>query len=201
MPILNYKALDARGHETRGVIECRDEDEARERLDSMGFRLAYFFPDDSTVATGVGARPSGTRFFGLIVCLFAIAFALTTVGLPLWQIREARDWVPTPCEVLSSQMRSGTETMRAIIQFRYQFQGQTYESQHFQFGDMSSGSFGQHQAVVAGYPAGLKTNCFVNPLDPTEAVILRSNAHAFTTWIFFSALFLVLGISLLFVRG
>ncbi len=90
--------------------------------------------------------------------------------------------------------------MRAIIRFRYQFHGQTFESQHFQFGDMSSGSPAMHQALVAAYPAGLITNCFVNPLDPTEAVILHSNWRAFSTWIFFSALFLAMGISLLFVR-
>jgi len=86
-------------------------------------------------------------------------------------------WRETPCTVISSRVKSHSDddgtTYSVDIFYRYAFEGREFRSNRYTiFGVSSSGRAGK-ASVVALYPPGSKTVCFVNPNDPQEAVLKR----------------------------
>lgn len=107
---------------------------------------------------------------------------LSTLG-PLLRLREARGWNPVPCVIVSSSLRAGIkkdpddkETMhyRPEVVFEYSFGEKEFRSDRYNFRTGQSTNAGDEGAIVNRYPVGLKTVCYVNPTDPSEAVLDRS---------------------------
>lgn len=89
----------------------------------------------------------------------------------------AQSWQQVPCRVLASMVEchsdSDGSTYSADIFYTYSFGGREYGSNRYHFmGGSSSGRAGK-VALVARYPAGRETVCYVNPRDPTLAVLER----------------------------
>lgn len=117
--------------------------------------------------------------------LFFLPFFLAGAGMlygftlrPAWQIIEARGWVPTPCVVESSEVRShagdDSTTYSIEIRYRYFYAGQSYTSERCNFSTMSSSSGRKaKETVVNRHPPGTETICYVNPAAPSEAVMDR----------------------------
>jgi hypothetical protein len=89
-------------------------------------------------------------------------------------------WVETPCVVDSSELivTPGTSskdktTYRADIRYHYEFQGQPYSSNRYQFLGGSTNRRSIEGRIVAQYPPGRKAVCYVNPKAPGESVIDR----------------------------
>jgi hypothetical protein len=119
-----------------------------------------------------------------VAAVFFAIFALVGAGvlvplfiLPAVRILDARDWVSVPCRVLRSEVRShdsddGT-TYSVHILYEYEHQGQTYRTDRYSFlGGSSSGYRGKRQ-IVDRYPVGSEARCWMDPEDPTEAVLFR----------------------------
>ena len=86
----------------------------------------------------------------------------------------SRDWVQTPCQVVSSEVLRGGKSSRVKIVYGYSVAGKEYESDQYCFMAISSNTATRwKRRVVADHPPGKQTVCFVNPGDPTEAVIHR----------------------------
>lgn len=130
------------------------------------------------------ARPSSTlqRKGRIALAGFASLFLMAGVGffislfvLPAVRIAMARGWTATPCTVISSMVRShaGDEstTYSVDILYAYRVGGQEYRSNRYGF--MTSSTAGEQgkQAVVNRYRPRSKTICYVNPADPTDAVL------------------------------
>jgi len=110
-------------------------------------------------------------FAGLGTSLFFIRPALKNIA--------ARNWPEVPCVVLSSDVRShsgskGGSTYSVDILYQYEVGGRTYRSNQYHFMGGSSGGYDAKAAVVAQNPPGTRRVCYVNPADPTEAVLQRS---------------------------
>ncbi|HTW95083.1 MAG TPA: hypothetical protein VMD30_09835, partial [Tepidisphaeraceae bacterium] len=58
----------------------------------------------------------------------------------------------------------------------YKFSGRRYGSSRYQLISVSSSDERGKQRIVTGLPRGLKTVCYVNPLDPADAVLNRDYA-------------------------
>ncbi len=96
-------------------------------------------------------------------------------GLGAWR---ARSWVATPCEVVSSHVEThpsdeGDPTYSVEILYRYRIDGREYHSNRYHFHTGSTGGYEGKAAVVERLPAGSRFTCWVDPGDPSQAVIER----------------------------
>lgn len=97
------------------------------------------------------------------------------MGRPLLNMSRSSDWQQIPCVIESSQVRehSGEDTTYSPdIVYQYEWQGQNHRANRADFVDGSDSTNGAAETVAA-HPAGQKTICFVNPADPSEAVLAR----------------------------
>lgn len=115
-------------------------------------------------------------FFAIFAVVGAAVFYFLTVRTYL-KIQAARSWPATPCVVESSRVRShqGDEstTYSVDILYRYEVGGREFRSNRYGFLGGSSSGYAGKAEVVRQYPPGRRTTCFVNPADPTEAVLVR----------------------------
>ena len=135
-------------------------------------------------------------FFGVFLLVGAGAFYAIGVR-PMLKIQEARHWATVPCTVVSSNVRShsgskGGTTYSVDILYRYEVDGREYRSNQYEFMGGSSSGYDGKAAIVHQFPPGMKATCYVNPSDPTEAVLERE----FTTemlWGLFPLIFFFVG--------
>jgi hypothetical protein len=98
---------------------------------------------------------------------------------PLVGVISAQSWVEAPCTIVSSEVERKHDgdgpTFRIAIQYDYEFGGRTLHGDRYNLMLKSFTSSGRRgkQAVVDAYPAGLKTVCYVDPADSSQAVLYR----------------------------
>ncbi len=102
---------------------------------------------------------------------------LAIFAFPASKVIQARSWRPLDCEILASSVaaHSGDDgyTYSVEVTYRYTFDGVEYTGSRYKFlGGSSSGHEGK-QKVVDSLPPGHVTSCWVDPSDPTEAVLDR----------------------------
>ncbi|MDD5597683.1 MAG: DUF3592 domain-containing protein [Victivallaceae bacterium] len=119
-------------------------------------------------------------FLPLFFSLFFLAgsgFGWMLVGRPLLKIQASENWPKVPCRIVFSRVkvsRSDKSTSyRVDITFKYEFKGIEYVGGAYDFMAGSDSNCQSKHQVVTLYPPGKKTYCYVNPEDPTEAVISR----------------------------
>ena len=111
---------------------------------------------------------------------FLIGFAILYFAfLPaLTKSLQSRNWPETPCTVISSHIRSysgsknGT-TYSVDILYAYRVGGRDYRSNRSDFFNTSSSGYQGKAAIVRAHPPGSKMVCYVNPNDPSDAVLRR----------------------------
>lgn len=96
---------------------------------------------------------------------------------PVYRTYQAQSWTETPCEVVSSRVQShrsddGT-TYSIDILYKYMVDGKEFRSNQYGFMNFSSSGRSDKSKVVRAHPKGKKTVCFVNPKDPSDAVLMR----------------------------
>ncbi len=91
---------------------------------------------------------------------------------PLYAAYQARSWTETDCEVIASRVVASGDTARPDIQYRYYVGDRPYTSRRYNFipGSTNDSTVG---ATVERYSPGTRFRCFVDPADPTQAVINR----------------------------
>jgi hypothetical protein len=128
---------------------------------------------------------TGTKFLLILFSLLLLVGAGTFYGFfvrPVGKVLDARDWVATPCVVVSSQVRrhdsdDGT-TYSVDILYAYSVNGKEYKSNRYRFMSGSSGGYRGKADLVNRHPPGTRMTCYVNPRDPTDAVLERGfTAH------------------------
>ena len=116
---------------------------------------------------------------------------------PITRTVDARSWQPTPCKVLRAEVRShdgddGT-TYSVDIVYEYTFNGQTYKCDRYDFIGGSSSGYKGKAHVVEQYRTASNPICYVNPKDPSEA-ILKRGFHAKLLLALFPLPFLLVGV-------
>ncbi len=113
---------------------------------------------------------------------------------PLWGMLRSRSWVETPCRIVSSELKHGDDSSRVAIVYTYSVAQKDYQSDRYCFMVMSSNTAGAWKnRVIADHPPGKQTKCFVNPNDPSDAVIERGWVPEMW-WGLFPIPFLLVGI-------
>lgn len=97
---------------------------------------------------------------------------------PLARVLAARSWTEESCVVLESRVAEsadsdGGSTYKPEIVYSYSVGGVVRQSQRYEFSDVYSSGYDGKAEIVARYPPGLRTACYVNPADPREAVLNR----------------------------
>ena len=96
---------------------------------------------------------------------------------PALQVFSALSWSEVECEIVSSQVRShsgdDSVTYSVDVLYRYEFGGREYRSNRYQFMGGSSSGYDRRARIVEALPAGAVTPCYVDPDEPSEAVIER----------------------------
>lgn len=153
-----------------------------------------------------GKRSTGGLIGGLI---FGGVFAAAGIGmlifmtiLPLWRTASAQAWSQVPCVVERSELLrfEGDDgpTYRIDILYRYEIEGQSYGSNRYSFSSFgsSSGQTGK-QKTISQYPVGKQTTCYVDPADPTQAVLHRGLSLA-NLWGLFPIPFAAVGLGVIY---
>lgn len=125
-----------------------------------------------------GQRITTILLFGIFL-LAGCGFGFFMLVKPLTQSLISRDWKEVPCEILSSQVKvhdgEDGDTYSVDVNYAYRFEGREYRSNRYQFVRGSSSGREAKAKVVAKYRKGSETICFVNPKNPSEAVLDRGN--------------------------
>lgn len=134
-------------------------------------------------------------FFGIFALLGSVAFAFLTV-MPIYNLISAQSWDATPCTIQSSSV--GTHrgedgnTYSIDITYAYEVDGVPYDGDRYNFNIGSSSGYDSKSKVVAAYPVGLETTCYVDAGDPTRSVINRSPGW-YLLWGLFPMPFMLVG--------
>lgn len=114
-------------------------------------------------------------FFSLFL-LIGLAVTATMAGQAADYLTVGT-WDSIPATVVASRLRehSGDDgtTYSADVLYAYQVDGREYRSNRYAvFGGSSSGRKGKYE-LLNRYPAGARVTAYVNPHDPSEAVLER----------------------------
>ena len=117
----------------------------------------------------------------LIVPLLAVAAGLFLTYFytvrPMMQIDEASGWVETAAEVIESKVveahSSRSFDYEPYVVYSYTFEGEPHESHRLAFASLMKPEKRGAREIAARYPKGAKITCWVNPDDPSQAVVMR----------------------------
>jgi hypothetical protein len=131
-----------------------------------------------------GWSPKKMAAFFAVFLVTGLAFLLVFL-LPAIKVLRAQGWEAVDCEILESRVAtaSGGDTFSIEVRYRYEFGGQSYEGDRYEFMGGSSSGYDDKREVVDAMPAGSATTCYVDPKSPESAVIYRG-----FTWIYLFAL-------------
>ncbi len=124
-------------------------------------------------------KSEGGGCFALFIVIFLLAglALLPLLGWPVVQAIKARSWPEVPCTILESSVLShendGT-TYSVKVAYEYEVDGRLYRSNRYRFMTGSSSGYEGKAAVVARLPSGSRSVCYVDPRDPSRAVLDRS---------------------------
>lgn len=143
-------------------------------------------PNPSAGSSGSPVRAvsssAGRGGAGCVTAFFAVFLlsGLACLGffvLPALRIVSALSWRETPCTILESKVvtHSGgdDDTYSVGVRYAYVVDGRELQSDRYQFLGGSSSGYDGKAAVVRALPPGTRTVCYVNPEDPTQAVLDR----------------------------
>ena len=130
----------------------------------------------------------------IVGLLMSIAFIVFSVILfyiltisPMKQVSRAHNWIQTPCEVRYMGL-SFDDSPELILRYTYEIDGKKYFSSGYKAGHSR-----KNDLLCS---AGMKTFCYVNPNDQTEAVMFK-DGRIWTPWVLIPIAMFILGIFIL----
>ena len=146
-----------------------------------GLFMAWFGKErqaKATKAKNLKSRRNGLLLMGTIFFIAGLAFTWTLAVRPLLRSLDARGWSETPCQILSAKVKSHSDsdgtTYSVEISYKYEVNGRKYVGDRYDFiGVSSSGRHGK-QAAVDKYKKAANPVCYVDPDDPSQAVLQRN---------------------------
>ena len=146
------------------------------------------------------------RAWGPTIFFLVLALAGSYIRLLTQRMQSiAQDWPPTPCVVESSQLsvrgrnRFGDLLFRIDIVYAYTQNGRIFRSNCYDLWDSPDDHNGM-LAVVAAYPTGTHTVCFVDPINPTHALLNRTLPRTYVLLSLLGMILLLTAIAGLLIR-
>ena len=132
--------------------------------------------------------------FGSLFMLVGLAVIVTQIVMPWLSARASSDWKQTPCKILSSNIEEhhGDRTTYSVdIEYEYSVANQTYRSSRYDFSTMSR-SRKACREIIAKYPVGQQSTCYVDRDAPDGAVLARTALFAWPISVL-GGIFIVVG--------
>jgi hypothetical protein len=126
-------------------------------------------------------------FLGIFVTA-GIAIGYFLSFRPLYLAYQARSWTPANCEVISSRVVANKGTSRPDIRYRYSIADRPYTSDRYNFIPGSTND-STVASTVDRYAPGAQFQCYVDPADPTQAVVNRDITYWYCFGLIFFAAF------------
>ena len=115
--------------------------------------------------------------FGVFAVVGLFTFAVNFVA-PMAGVWRAQNWTPTTCTIQSSSVESrgsGDESkFYPEVKYSYSFNGQSYAASQFSLFKIARSNSSDVQTLLGVFSTGAKSQCFVNPQNPAQAVLDRS---------------------------
>jgi len=150
------------------------------------------------ISSKKNTQPTGCLipFFSVFAIIGASSFIATFV-LPMRNALRAQSWTPTTCVIQTSAVASrGTgEDLRYFpdVLYAYSFQGQNYSSNQWATFKVSRYNTSEVQNLINGFPVGAQRQCFVDPANPSQAVLDRAFPSEIVAGLF-SLIFVAVGV-------
>lgn len=122
------------------------------------------------------AKGSGTGCLVGFFAIFAAAgllFMVPFFALPAWLAWSARSWNEVPCTIERSAVGDHGDTYSVEVLYRYEVDGRGYHGERYHFFTGSTSGYSGKAEIVERLPVGTVTTCYVDPNDPSSAVIQR----------------------------
>lgn len=124
----------------------------------------------------VGGKRFAGVFFGIFLFVGLVVFWFMGIG-PTLRYLDARDWREVECEILASGVKShrsddGTTYSIAVL-YRYTWEGVERRSSDYGLSNHGSSGYDGKRETVRGLPVGKRVTGYVDPDDPTRAVLAR----------------------------
>ena len=125
-----------------------------------------------------GVSPVRRWLAGIFLLVLGAVGTYVMVVLPIANAVEGRSWVRTPCRVIDSTVRRHRgkigPTYSVDIIYEYDVDGRRYRSDRWDFFPSIPRIGHDSAAAVARlHPPGRMLECYVNPRDPSQAVLDR----------------------------
>ena len=110
--------------------------------------------------------------------LVGCSFGYVMIGRPVLSFLAAREWHKTPCVIVSGKAhtyRTAEGTChRVSVAYAYEVNGRRYTSNRHELIDASPGRTDRLRQFLQMHPVDAQAECYVNPANPSEAVLDRS---------------------------
>ncbi len=134
----------------------------------------------STGAKG-GKQLSGCWMIGFFGIFFFVGMGMCVFMtiLPVYWTFHARNWIEVPCKILSAEVErhsdsDGSDTYSIEVTYRYTVDGTEHIGDHYNFDFGSSSGRSGKQNVVDELNRNRDTVCYVDPDDPSQAILNRN---------------------------
>jgi hypothetical protein len=128
-----------------------------------------------------GRGPRVEALSGPLLVFVGLGGYLGFFGVPLRAGLRSLGWTPTPCLILSGEVRSETHhgmvtftTYWPDVVYRYRADGADYRANTVNASDAGSPWYYGARRVLRRYLPGSRAVCYVDPAEPSEAVLTRS---------------------------
>lgn len=126
---------------------------------------------------GLGTRLFLALFFGVFLAVGG-GLLYVLVARPVTQYVQARSWDAVPCRIISSEVHENSDsdgsTYRVDVRYSYSVGGQDFVGDRYRFLRFSSSGRDGKAKTVADLRANPSQTCWVNPANPSDAVLIRS---------------------------
>ncbi|MEM6459506.1 MAG: DUF3592 domain-containing protein [Planctomycetota bacterium] len=143
----------------------------------MGIRPGTSRKGGAATRRGMSGRVAACLFFGLFFAAGA-GFGWFVTLKPAWAVWQARGWDPVTLTITSSRLDVSTDSdgssYRVEVEYRYTVSGRTYTGDtHDFYAFIGTDGRSGKQKIVDALPPGTTVTGYVDPNDPTRAVIHR----------------------------
>ena len=141
---------------------------------------------------GITGRIAMTFF--LLIFLLAGLFGTVFMGREAFNIIRSYTWIKTEFTSLSSGIKEDDEGYSLIINYKYDFQGQSYTGE---YKETSISDYFSVKKIADKYKTGSNGTCYVNPSYPS-ASILKHKSLCFLPFIFIPLIFIFIAGSVIY---
>ncbi|MHC4213374.1 MAG: DUF3592 domain-containing protein [Planctomycetota bacterium] len=129
---------------------------------------------------------------GLAFTILAIVASYSLAFKPVSKIAEAQNWDKTICTIESMDYKETHPDHGAemVVRYTYEYDGKKYWSSNYRYGKAT-----YSKGMI--FQPGQQADCFVNPDNPEEAVMIRDDS-VWSLWALLSISFIFLGIFAIF---